>query len=103
MTEEQDEETLLDYEKAMVKTVTKNQIAEILSKEEKEKKEGVEFADEFIRNFLIKYGMKKTLDSFQGSIWYKLKASKEAKDREMPVVPPVYIENQKLHDELSFL
>jgi hypothetical protein len=32
-----------------------------------------EHSDEFLRNFFIKFGMKKTLDSFQQE-WFELKA-----------------------------
>jgi hypothetical protein len=35
-----------------------------------------EAADEFLRNFFIKFGMKKTLDSFQQE-WFELKTKGE--------------------------
>ena len=40
--------------------------------EDAEKAGKLESGDEFLRNFFIKFGMKKTLDSFQ-SEWFELK------------------------------
>lgn len=51
-----------------------------------------EKADEFLRNFFIKFGMKKTLDQFQTE-WYELKATGELDMSQMPTIPPIYQRN----------
>jgi len=71
-------------------------------KDEEERKEGADAADEFVRNFFIKYGMKRTIDAFQRE-WFKLKTEGKVDLGTLPQVPAVYQENQKLHDQLSFL
>lgn len=62
----------------------------------------VECSDEFLRNFFIKFGMKKTLDSFQQE-WFELKAKGELDLSQMPKIPEVYQTNAELSDELSAL
>lgn len=62
----------------------------------------VENSDEFLRNFFIKFGMKKTLDSFQQE-WFELKAKGELDLSQMPKIPEVYKTNAELSDELSAL
>ena len=47
-----------------------------------------EDGDEFLRNFFIKFGMKKTLDSFQQE-WFELKTKGELELSTMPEIPPV--------------
>jgi hypothetical protein len=49
-------------------------------------------SDEFLRNFLIKFGMKNTLESFQTE-WYELRAKGELHDDKMPQVPEIYKRN----------
>jgi hypothetical protein len=51
-----------------------------------------ENADEFLRNFYIKFGMKKTLESFQTE-WYELRAKGELNDQLMPEIPAIYKHN----------
>jgi hypothetical protein len=46
----------------------------------------VENSDEFLRNFFIKFGMKKTLDSFQQE-WFELKARGKLDLSKMPPIP----------------
>lgn len=67
-----------------------------------DKQAGVEKADEFLRNFFIKFGMKKTLDQFQTE-WYELKATGELDISKLPHIPPIYQRNQQLSDELAVL
>lgn len=55
-------------------------------------KRSSEQADEFLRNFFIKFGMKKTLESFQTE-WYELKAKQELDTSKMPDIPPIYRRN----------
>jgi len=45
-----------------------------------------EDGDEFLRNFFIKFGMKKTLDSFQQE-WFELKTKDELDLSTMPEIP----------------
>ena len=60
-----------------------------------------EQSDEFIRNFFIKFGMRRTLESFQQE-WYELKA-KSALQQDMPALPQIYRRNAELSDELASL
>jgi len=53
--------------------------------------------DDFIRNFLLKFQMHKTLDTFQ-SEWYDLKQSGRLSDDD-PIVPDIYQNYQRLHDQ----
>merc|ERR1711935_796298 len=61
-----------------------------------------EAGDEFLRNFFIKFGMKKTLDSFQQE-WFELKTKGEPDLAQMPEIPPVYKENIQLSNVLTQL
>lgn len=61
-----------------------------------------EECDEFLRNFFIKFGMKKTLDSFQ-SEWFELKTKNELDMNKMPEIPAVYKENLELSNVLTAL
>lgn len=56
-----------------------------------------EKADEFLRNFFIKFGMKKTLESFQTE-WYELRAQGSLHSELMPQIPGIYKRNQELSD-----
>jgi len=57
--------------------------------------------DDFIRNFMIKSGMKKSLDAFQAE-WYEMKESGRIKVDE-EVVPDVYVKNEQLDNQLYAL
>ena len=61
-----------------------------------------EYSDEFLRNFFIKFGMKKTLDSFQQE-WFELKAKGSLDMSRMPLLPEIYRVNAELSDELTAL
>jgi hypothetical protein len=52
-------------------------------------KSKTELADEFLRNFFIKFGMKKTLDQFQTE-WYELKSTGELDMSKIPTIPGIY-------------
>lgn len=56
-----------------------------------------EQSDEFLRNFFIKFGMKKTLDSFQQE-WCELKANHKLDGCELPEIPEIYRRNADLSD-----
>jgi len=58
--------------------------------------------DDFFRNFLTKFGMKRSLESFQ-SEWYELQQSGKFKDSELHIVPDIYARNQGLYDEVLLL
>ena len=61
-----------------------------------------EDGDEFLRNFFIKFGMKKTLDSFQTE-WFELKTKGDLDLTQMPEIPPVYKANIELSNVLTQL
>lgn len=58
-----------------------------------------EAADEFLRNFFIKFGMTKTLESFQIE-YYEKKANGETMECD---IPEVYSRNLELSDQLASL
>lgn len=55
--------------------------------------------DDFIRNFLMKYNMKRSLDTFQTE-WYEMQQNGTFKDSELEVVPDDYSRNQLLYEEV---
>ena len=61
-----------------------------------------ECGDEFIKNFFIKFGMRKTLESFQQE-WYELKANDKLDTSQLPEIPQIYRLNAELSDELAVL
>lgn len=61
-----------------------------------------EDCDEFLRNFFIKFGMKRTLDSFQTE-WFELKTKNQLDKSQMPDIPQVYKENIELSNVLAAL
>ncbi|CEM06778.1 unnamed protein product [Vitrella brassicaformis CCMP3155] len=59
--------------------------------------------DDFIRNFLMKFNMKETLEAFQ-SEWYELQEAGKLADSEGAlVVPDVYVTQQTMADEIRSL
>ncbi|KAF0714260.1 Aste57867_3975 [Aphanomyces stellatus] len=58
--------------------------------------------DDFIRNFLIKICMPRTLDTFNTE-WYELMAKGKLKDEDIGVVPDIYLRNQALDDQVKAL
>ena len=61
-----------------------------------------ERSDEFLRNFFIKFGMKRTLESFQQE-WCELAANNKIDKANLPDIPQIYITNAELSDELQVL
>jgi hypothetical protein len=55
--------------------------------------------DDYIRNFLLKYNMKRSLEAFQTE-WYEMEQSNKLSDAELQVVPDIFSRNQSLLDEL---
>ena len=73
-------------------THKKMQILSDVDSSTEKRESGPEKADEFLRNFFIKFGMKKTLESFQTE-WYELKAKGDLDVSQMPKIPAVYSQN----------
>jgi len=61
-----------------------------------------ELADEFLRNFFIKFGMKQTLENFQQE-WFEKKAQGQLDMGLIPDIPLIYRKNAELTDELQVL
>ena len=61
-----------------------------------------ERSDEFLRNFFIKFGMRKTLESFQQE-WCELQANGQLDKDNLPDIPEIYRKNAELSDELQVL
>ncbi|XP_067892240.1 sperm-associated antigen 16 protein isoform X2 [Heterodontus francisci] len=61
-----------------------------------------EVVDDFLRNFLIKMGMMKTLDCFQIE-WYEMLQKGTLKLQDVGFVPDVYTQNQLLDNEVKNL
>jgi len=55
--------------------------------------------DDFIRNFMVKYGLRRSLESFQTE-WYEMQQSGKFKDAELQVVPDDYTRTQCLYEEV---
>lgn len=61
-----------------------------------------EDADEFLRNFFIKFGMNRTMDSFQRE-WFEHQTKGDLDKNLMPEIPKVYKENIELSNVLTHL
>mmetsp|Transcript_10433 Transcript_10433/g.24305 ORF Transcript_10433/g.24305 Transcript_10433/m.24305 type:complete len:513 (+) Transcript_10433:393-1931(+) len=55
--------------------------------------------DDFIRNFMIKVGMQRTLDSFNTE-WYELQAKGKLSEEYTTPVPDIYLRNQELDEQV---
>lgn len=82
-------EDLVDFDKLKEQTTKKLKIQEseidpvdLMSVGSQKQEDG----DEFLRNFFIKFGMKRTLDSFQQE-WFELKTRGELDMDQMPEIP----------------
>ena len=61
-----------------------------------------EVVDDFIRNFLNKMNLSRTLDTFQTE-WYELQQKGLLKETDISIVPDVYLRNQQLDDSVKVL
>ncbi|XP_060604185.1 LOW QUALITY PROTEIN: sperm-associated antigen 16 protein-like [Ruditapes philippinarum] len=61
-----------------------------------------EVVDDFVRNFLVRMGMERTLDCFQTE-WYELQQRGFLNEEDIGVVPDIYTRNQNLDSEIKFL
>ncbi|XP_026794582.3 sperm-associated antigen 16 protein [Pangasianodon hypophthalmus] len=59
-----------------------------------------EVVDDFLRNFLVKMGMNRTLDCFQTE-WYEMLQKGTLKTNQVGFVPDIYTHNQLLDNELK--
>lgn len=60
-----------------------------------------ETTDDFIRNFLVKLNLLKTLNAFQNE-WYEHVQSGKLKADDVGSVPDIYAKNQQLADQVKF-
>ncbi|KAK3106404.1 hypothetical protein FSP39_019312 [Pinctada imbricata] len=60
-----------------------------------------EVVDDFVRNFLVRMGMHRTLDCFQTE-WYELQQRGLLHEEDVGVVPDIYSRNQDLDHEVKF-
>ena len=58
--------------------------------------------DDYIRNFLIKAGMTRTLDAFNTE-WYELKSKGKLAENLTLNVPDIYLKNQELDGQVTDL
>ncbi|CAN0270274.1 unnamed protein product, partial [Hapterophycus canaliculatus] len=58
--------------------------------------------DDFIRNFLIKVGLTRTLDSFNTE-WYELQAKGRLGEEYTTKVPDIYLRNEELDEQVVAL
>lgn len=56
--------------------------------------------DDFIRNFLIKVGLTRTLDSFNTE-WYELHAKGRLGEEYTTKVPDIYLRNEELDEQVK--
>ncbi|KAL8588698.1 hypothetical protein ACOMHN_046470 [Nucella lapillus] len=61
-----------------------------------------EVVDDFVRNFLVRMGMSRTLDCFQTE-WYELQQRGLLHEEDIGVVPDIYSRNSDLDSEVKFL
>ncbi|XP_029187865.2 sperm-associated antigen 16 protein-like [Acropora millepora] len=61
-----------------------------------------EIVEDFVRNFLVKMGMVRTLDCFQTE-WYELLQKGMLNEEDVRVVPDIYVKNQQLDDLVTQL
>ncbi|KAL3836745.1 hypothetical protein ACJMK2_022162 [Sinanodonta woodiana] len=61
-----------------------------------------EVIDDFVRNFLVRIGLTRTLDCFQTE-WYELQQRGLLHEEDIGVVPDIYMRNQNLDNEIKFL
>eukprot|EP00928_Gymnodinium_smaydae_P047253 TRINITY_DN31522_c0_g1_i1.p1 TRINITY_DN31522_c0_g1~~TRINITY_DN31522_c0_g1_i1.p1 ORF type:complete len:627 (+),score=127.17 TRINITY_DN31522_c0_g1_i1:232-1881(+) len=99
-----EEETLDDINRLLAETKPKEELPDPTAGEESLAMvhNRPQVIDDFFRNFLTKYGMKRSLEAFQ-SEWYELQQSGKFKDSEATIVPDIYTRTQGLCDELMFI
>mmetsp|Transcript_107608 Transcript_107608/g.219642 ORF Transcript_107608/g.219642 Transcript_107608/m.219642 type:complete len:581 (-) Transcript_107608:173-1915(-) len=100
---EDEEEGLDDINRLLEMAKTKDEGVDVAtdgSRAKMQKRD--EVIDDFFRNFLDKYGMKRSLEAFQAE-WYELQQSGKFKDSELQVVPDIYMRNHGLYEEVVLL
>lgn len=61
-----------------------------------------EVTDDFVRNFLVRLSLIKTLNCFQNE-WYEKLQKGDLKSEDAGIVPDIYQKNQELNNEVKFL
>ena len=64
--------------------------------------ERTEQIEDFVRNFLLKRGLNKTLQLFQTE-WYEIMSKKDKQNIDIEPLPDIYLHNQALEDKLKNL
>lgn len=101
--QEDDEETLDDINRLLAESKPGAQAQEFGGDENAAKvQQRPQVIDDFFRNFLVKYGMKRSLEAFQAE-WYEMQQSGKFKDSELQIVPDVYTRNHGLYEEVLML
>lgn len=99
--QDDDEETLDDINRLLAESKPGAQEAGIEESAAKVQQRP-QVIDDFFRNFLVKYGMKRSLEAFQAE-WYDMQQSGKFRDSELQVVPDVYTRNHGLYEEVLML
>eukprot|EP00440_Ansanella_granifera_P067674 gb/GFBE01073412.1/.p1 GENE.gb/GFBE01073412.1/~~gb/GFBE01073412.1/.p1 ORF type:complete len:582 (+),score=142.48 gb/GFBE01073412.1/:1-1746(+) len=100
--EEDDEETLDDINRLLAETNPRNDRV-AMDEASKVQQEGrPQVLDDFFRNFLLKHGMKRSLEAFQTE-WYELQQSGKFKDSELQIVPDCYAASHGMQQEVIVL
>jgi len=103
-----DEEELNDLDKLINSTKEKPAGLEFLRTTQTEKRvepkqvKRTEVIDDFIRNFMIKHKMKRSLEVFQQE-WYELAQKGKFSDNELGPVPDIFIKNERLEEKVQSL
>jgi hypothetical protein len=88
-----------NYDKLMERTTKK---LKIIEDDQVSTASQAERSDEFLRNFFIKFGMRRTLEQFQQE-WFELRAKGQLDEGRLPAIPEIYRANGALSDELTVL
>jgi len=99
---EDEEETLDDINRLLAETKPRTDAQDDESGAVAKVQQRPQVIDDFFRNFLLKYGMKRSLEAFQTE-WYELQQSGKFKDSELEVVPDVYTRNHGMQQEVVLL
>jgi len=99
LVEEDDVETLDDINRLLAETKPPDAAQGQFDGDTVKVSQRPQVIDDFIRNFLMKYNMKRSLDTFQTE-WYEMQQSGKFKDSELQVVPDDYARNQLLYEEV---
>jgi len=97
--DEDEVETLDDINRLLAETKPASSVVESGEADVSKVSQRPQVIDDFIRNFLMKNEMKRSLEMFQTE-WYEMVQSGKFKDSELTVVPDDYARNQLLYEEV---